>query len=177
VILSWGLLEPTALRAAVANNLWSLRFIQAAYADQPLDPELTTPPPTHQHAGMLLAIQAMETGDLDLAAQYLYPLRGLNDHIVRHNIANLYYLMGDYPPAIATWKDLGKYNTLEQAYRVLEGEGYILSLKAAYELIPEIYGRSLIHALLTRGGKQLEDSLHLAAIATYQEIITEFPED
>ena len=177
VILAWGLLEPTALRAAVANNLWSLRFIRQAYPDRLPTAELAPPPATHLRAGMLLAHQALKAEDLNLAVTYLAPLYTSSDRLVIDTYADVLFLQGNIPEAVEIWKELGKWFTLEQAYRVLEGDDLILALEAAYELRPETYARSLINAKLTRAKTLLEEAQYPQAVAAYQEVITRFPSD
>jgi len=175
-IILFGLLLPDGIRAAVANNLWSVRFIKGAYAQDGVDPRTFSPPATHKHAGMLLANQALKQNDVPLAVEYMVPLRGASEPLVRHTIANLYFLQGQVAPAVDIWKDIGKFHTLEQAYRQLEGDDQILALQAAYELFPQRYARPLVSALLTKAHQLSEEGQTEQAIIIYQQILKINPE-
>ncbi len=171
-IIILGLIYPNSVRAAIANNIWSVRFIKGAYAQGGVDPRAFSPPATHKHAGMLLANQALKLDDVGLALDYMAPLRNSADSLVRHTIANLHFLQGEVAPAVEIWKSLGEWHTLEQAYRQLEGDEQILALQAAYELFPERYARPLVSALLTKANQLLEEDQIDQAILVYQRVLS-----
>ena len=171
-IILFGLFLPNGIRAAVFNNLWSVRFIKGAYAQGGVDPRAFSPPATHKHAGMLLANQALKQGDVPMAVEYMAPLLGASEPLVRHTIANLYFLQGQVAPAVDIWKDIGRFHTLEQAYRQLEGDDQILALQAAYDLFPERYARPLVSVLLTRADQLSKGGQTEEAIIIYQRILS-----
>lgn len=172
-----GLIDSNGIRAAVANNAWSVSFIQYGANNPNIDLQAFSPPTTHVHAGLLLAHQALKQARVDLAAAYLMPLERSSESLVLDTIAKTYFRQGEYAKAIEIWKKMGEWFTLEQSYRVLEGDNHILALESAYELFPERYARSLINAKLTKADKLLEEAKYALAISNYVEIIDQFPDN
>ena len=174
ILITFGLIAPNGLRAAIANNLWSIRFVHGTAA-QPA-------PKVHPHAGLLLAVQALQRDHLALAAAYLEntPPETL-DRLERKTMADIYFLQGDVAEAVSIWKDLGLWYSLERASGALSGDlensdARILALQAATDLFPERYARSLINATLNRAEAHRQAGEFEQAIARYQEIIDQFPD-
>jgi tetratricopeptide (TPR) repeat protein len=176
IVVLAGLILPNGIRGAVANNIWSVRFVKQAYVEDDLDPARFSPAESHKHAGLLLANQALKRRDVEGALYYMAPMRGSAEPLVRHTIANLHFLQGEVAPAVEIWKDLGKFHTLEQAYRQLEGDDKIMALRAAFSLRPDIYAKSLVNALLSKANILLDEGNYQDAVTIYQQVIEQFPE-
>ena len=176
ILIAIGIILPTGLRAAIANNLWSIQFVRANVGQSAPAPQISDPPATHQHAGLLLAIQALKADQPDLAASYIQTLSPTPDRLTRKTLADVRFLQGDVPEAISIWQDLGLWFSLEQAYRLLEGDDLILALEAATDLFPERYARSLINAKLGIANQLRSEGQPQKAIILYQELIDQFPE-
>lgn len=181
IIIIFGMIIPNGIRAAIANNIWSVLFIRQTYQNADIDPQTFSPPETHKHAGLLLSNLALNKGDIELAENFLVPLLNSSDELVLEKYAQLAFLKGEYQEAIIIWKNMGRWFTLEQASRVISNEGdiddLILVYQSAYELFPERYSRQLVRAKLRKADDLLNDHQYVQAIVAYQEIISQFPEE
>ena len=176
ILITFGLIAPNGLRAAIANNLWSIKFVRANEDQTSPTSEVSPPPSTHQHAGLLLAVQALKADEPDQAATYLHNLSPTPDRLTRKTIADVRFLQGDVAEAVSIWKNLGLWFSLEQASRVLEGDDLILAFEAATDLFPERYTRSLINAKLAIANQLRSEGELEKAIILYQELNDQFPE-
>ena len=68
----WGMINPEGIRAAAANNKWSLDFVDRFYDENSTWQALPKPPSSHPHAKLLLAREAIDSGDDDLAALHCF---------------------------------------------------------------------------------------------------------
>ena len=181
IIVIFGMIMPNGIRAAIANNIWSVSFIKQTYQNTDIDPLAFSPPETHKHAGLLLSNLALNKGDIEQAVNFLAPLLSSADRLVLDKYAQLIFLKGEYQEAVMFWRKLGRWFTLEQASRVISSEGdiddLILVYESAYELFPERYARQLVRAKLRKADHLLNDHQYDQAILTYQEIISQFPDE
>ena len=182
-IILFGLFLPNGIAAAIANNLWSVRFIKGAYAQDGVDPQSFSPPDSHKHAGMLLAHQALDQEDVDLALFFLEPRNPTADRLVINSLAQTYYRQGDYTAALEMWKNTKDAGSLNFAGIGLAEMGEIdlaiLAYQYAYEVRPseEIYRMRLVGYLLSEANELVESGQYPEAVNAYQGIITQYPED
>jgi tetratricopeptide (TPR) repeat protein len=181
IIVLFGMVIPNGIRAAAANNAWSVLFINQTYQNDDIDPRAFSPPEAHKHAGLLLANLALKKGDIEYAEKFLFPLLDSSDQLVLEKQAQIVFLKGNYQEAVKIWRILGRWFTLEQASRVISSEGEIDDLifvyQNAYELFPERYARQLVRATLRKADQLFNDRQYDQAILTYQRIINQFPEE
>jgi len=181
-IILFGLLLPNGIRAAIANNLWSVRFIKGAYAKGGVDPRAFSPPDSHKHAGMLLAHQALKQEDVDLALSLLTS-QPAADRLVLNSLAQTHYLKGNYAGALEMWKNIKDAGSLNFAGIDLAEMGEInLAIRAyqyAYEVRPseEIYRMRLVGYLLSEANELVESDQFPEAVDAYKALITQYPED
>ena len=180
IILTFGLIIPDGIRAAAANNAWSLTFImKTAQGESTAPQDFTTQPPSHRHAGMLLAHQALKQNDVDLAWSYLAPLVSAPDLLILQTQASINFLQGEYSSAINIWKDLGRYSTLYTAASILNDEEHldakILAYRSAYEIRGEPYDRLFTNNSLKKANLLVEEGQFNQAIAILSSLIDEFP--
>ena len=146
-MLTFGLILPTGLRAAIANNLWSIRFIHGM-ADQPA-------PNPHPHANLFLARQAYTQGDLNLAIDRLKPIAESADTITQHTYASLLYFQKDYQGAFKIWGQIGSELTLEQALREAQAKAQkdvvYLASQNLYRINPDKFAANYVNALTANG--------------------------
>lgn len=180
LILTFGLIIPDGIRAAAANNAWSLTFIRGiARGENKALQDFTSPPPNHPHAGMLLAHQALKQNDVDLAWSYLAPLVSAPDLLIRETQAYINYLQGEFDSAIHIWKELGHYSTLYTAASRLSDEDHldtkILAYRSAYDIRGEPYARLLTYHSLQKANLLIDEAHNDQAIAILSSLINEFP--
>ncbi len=125
ILITVGLLLPNGIMAALQNNLWSLFFLKTVAEQETVDLQALKPPASHQHAGLLIAHQAMRRGEIDLAEEALTPLMNHKDGLVRNAQANLLYLKEDYAGAIDIWYALGDWHSLEWTSNASIGENQL----------------------------------------------------
>lgn len=149
--LVWGFLTPNGIRAAIANNAWSLAFIRQYFNPTSAQPALPAPPKTHPYAALLLARQALRNANPDLAESCLLPLVQKADPLALNIYAETQYTQGHYPQAIAAWQTLGNANTLEKIAADLSAKGLpdseLLAYQALYAINPEKYTANLAGTL------------------------------
>lgn len=171
IILAIGFFDPNGIRAAVANNAWSIKFIRQVYDGTPPD-QMASPPSTHLHAGMLLAQQALTQDDLALASAYITPVDKTADRLVLDTYAQILYLEEDYQGAIEAWKNAGNARSLRQAGTELIKMGNpelgFLGWQAAYDVDPVQYTITYAHALKSQGD-------YHAAIALIKQSVQDYP--
>jgi tetratricopeptide (TPR) repeat protein len=180
IILAFGLIIPDGVRAAVANNAWSLTFIRkAAQGESTAIQDFTAPPLSHRHAGMLLAHQALKQKDVDLAWSYLAPLVSAPDLLILQTQASINFLQGEYISAINIWKDLGRYSTLYTAASNLNDvehlDAKILAYRSAYEIRGEPYDRLFTNNSLQKADLLIDLGQYNQAITILSSLIEEFP--
>jgi len=147
IVLIVGFLLPTGLRAAFANNLWSLKFLQAYMSPFSQLPE---EPKTHPHAGLLLARNALNQGNISSALAYLQPQVQAADPYALDTYAEILFLDGQYEPASQIWSQLGREQTLEQVLRHAQAnalsDAYFYAAQGLYHINPEKFTPNLSHA-------------------------------
>jgi tetratricopeptide (TPR) repeat protein len=165
ILIALGIILPSGLRAAIANNLWSIRFIYGTTA-QPA-------PDTHPHADLFLARQAYAQGDLDQAIDHIEPLAESTDPIIQHTYASLLYFQEDYEGAFEIWGAIGSELTLEQALREAQangqGEVTYLASQNLYHINPDKFAANYVSALTTNGEYQ-------QALAVLDQSLETFPD-
>jgi tetratricopeptide (TPR) repeat protein len=180
IILTFGLIIPDGIRAAAANNAWSLTFISKAAQGKSTAPQgFTEPPSSHRHAGMLLAHQALKQNDADLAWSYLAPLVTTPDLLILQTQASINFLQGEYISAINIWKDLGRYSTLYTAASNLNDveqlDAKILAYRSAFDIRGEPYDRLFTNNSLQKANLLIEEGQYNQAIAILSSLVDEFP--
>lgn len=172
-LLAWGLIAPNGIRAAIANNAWSLAFIRQYFDPSSTRPALPDPPNTHVHAGVMLARKALREGDLDLAGQSLLLLVVQEDPLAMNVYAETLYQQEKYEEAFIIWEKSGSARTLERkANELLEKKLSKPALQAywsLYDLNPELFTSSLAAQL--RSNEE-----YSAAITILEKSIIDFPE-
>ena len=173
VIITFGLIIPNGLRAAAANNVWSIAFIQQAFPPPGESHQFDPPPSTHKNAGTLLARQALAQDDLKLAETFLAPQVAASNWLALDLHAAVRFRQGDYRTAITTWKALQRDVTLEKAARSLPGDVaddiLLFAYQSLYELNPEKYAVNLANVLFN----QQQAS---AAVDILQQSIQDYPQ-
>lgn len=146
-----GFLLPNGIRAAIANNLWSVRFLQQVLSKQVLAPDLLTPPSTHAQASLLLANQAANQDKLDLAEKYLLPLIQASHPLALETYAKILYAQGNYEQAIQTFGQIKKLSALyriAQDVRAMARQDLILlTAKTLYEIEHEHHTSGYVSVL------------------------------
>ncbi len=176
-----GLILPNGIRAAIANNFWSMSFVKAYLAGALTSEHLSTAPESHPHANLLQARTAMENGDYQAALRLLEPFFPTSDPTILETQAELLFTLERYPEALEIWEQLGLFNKIEHAASDLRNKGEvdmaILALQKAYGIRPHVYERSLINALLSKAETLSYEEQLLEATTLYQSVIEQFPED
>ena len=151
ILITFGLIAPNGLRAAIANNLWSIGFVRANEDQTPPTSELSPPPATHPHAGLLLAHQALKFGEFDQAINLLKPLIEKNDPKALLTYAEIQYIKKDYQTAYKIWRDLRRISSLNRAEtdaRSMSRDDLVLQItQYLYEIQPEHYTANLVSRL------------------------------
>ena len=172
-IIAWGLSAPNGLRAAAADNAWSIAYLKYHFDNSVTFPQLYMPPSTHANASVLLAYQAMNQGDFNLASQYVNRLVDSAHPFALNTYAQLQYLQGDYGGAFELWKTVGNIPRLEQAAGEFQENGKkelaIQAFQSLYEIQPEIYTGILANKLS-------ENQDIPAAIAVLKQAIHDYPD-
>lgn len=114
VVIVIGLIMPDGIRAAFANNVWSLKLIHIS-GDLAGLSGLESYPTTHRHAGLLLAHQALQSDQYDLAKSYLKPLVDAGNYLAIDTYAEIHYLQADYTTAFSLWEKSKDIQALIQA--------------------------------------------------------------
>lgn len=170
-IFLFGLLMPNGLVAAIANNAWSVSFVRHQY-QLANDDELTPPPDTHRHAGMLLAHYALHESDVDAAWDAIGDPGKSPDALVLNTYAQVRYLRGDYPEALAAWRSAGNARSLHNAAVELRAaeqwDAASLAGRFAYEIYPEEYVYGYAYRLF-EGGQTDQ------AIAILNQMLEDYP--
>jgi len=171
VILVFGLIDPNGLRAALANNIWSVAVIQNFFDENSITQEQTPAPATHAHASLFLARLASHKGDLDQAIAIISPQATTSDPIALDVLAGLYYQQGSYEAAINTWDILGDSLSLEGAAheQLAAGRPNLVALanQGLYKINPEKYTSSLALALDRLGNSDTGITLLGQSIQNY----------
>jgi len=172
IIVTIGLILPDGIRAAAANNAWSIAFLRGS-ASSNTPPQLTSPPASHRHAQVLLARSALARDDLEGAFSFISPLVDSPDRMALAMVANTLYQLGEYENAVDIWKALNNEGKLYSASRDLTGkelhDSAHYTLERLYEMNPEKFAANYAGSL----GKQND---LLSAIAILQDSIISYPQ-
>ena len=111
-VLIWGFITPSGIRGAWANNVWSLAFVEHFYNENSTMQSLPNRTSSHPHAKLLLAREAINSGDDSVALKYITPLIGPDNPMVTNAYAEIAYRQGNYTEAINTWEMAGNLTAL-----------------------------------------------------------------
>ena len=180
ILITFGLIAPNGLRAAIANNLWSVTFAKQAYAQGGVDPQAFSPPQNHQHADLLLAVQALKLDQVDLAAQYLQSEVPTEDPLLLDTYIHILYLQEQYEDALLMWRQLDKDKYLQYAANDLNEKGkndlVIRAFQYAWEIRPDAYARNVWIRKLQKANALRESKDYKTAIEIYLKTIEQFPD-
>ena len=171
VLIIIGLIMPDGLRAAIANNAWSIGFIKGEpSSDTPS--QVTPPPATHRHARILLARSALVRDDIEQALSYISPLADSSDQLALDMYANILYRQRDYKNAVDIWNAMNNEGKLYNASRELTGKDLhdpaLYVNQILYEFNPEKFTTNYASSLRNQNN-------HLLAISILQDSITKYP--
>lgn len=124
-LVTWGFITPSGIRGAWANNVWSLAFVENFYNESSTIRALPNPPSSHPHAKLLLAREAINSGDDNLALEYITPLVGPDNPMVTNAYAEIEYRRENYTEAINAWKMAGNLMQLHLATYDLREKGIL----------------------------------------------------
>lgn len=137
-LVLWGFFNPNGVRAAVANNKWSLDFVEQYYDENSTWQDLLKPPSSHPHAKLLLAREAIDSGDDNLALEYITPLVGPDNPMITNTYAEITYRQGNYTEAINAWNTAGNSGALNHITFELRDNGFLdaalLASQSAYSI-------------------------------------------
>lgn len=170
-ILTWGLISPEGIRAAAANNAWSVANIKSYYNPSIEFPQLDHPPRTHVHAPIFLAMKALQAGNYGQALATIQPLIDAGDPLATITYAQILFKMEKYEQAFSLWEVTGNTRELEKAAASLpEGRDdlNILAYRSLYRINPEKYAIEL--ALRLRSNPDVSE-----IIVLMQQSIQAFP--
>lgn len=171
-ILVWGLITPSGIRAAWANNTWSTKFVNFYYKEPASLSQLTHPPSTHIHGKLFLIQQALQQKNYDLALNYINPPVESSDQLAMDAYVAILYLQEDYTKALEIWGESGNVQILEQAALDLVNRGRqdlaLLGYQTLYRVNPEKYASSFAVSLKNQG--DLDKALQI-----FQKSINEYP--
>lgn len=163
LLLVWSIASPLGLRAAVANNKWSIEFLSYYFEESEFRQGLIIPPSSHAHAGLFMASNAMKQGNYQLALESLDPLISASDPLTLDNYAGVLYLMGNYDDALDIWITIGDDNKLNRVASNMYAVGRPdLELKAyehQYYMNPEKY--AYIVAVRLKNNNEYEKALKI----------------
>jgi len=172
-LITWGIINPIGIRAAAANNKWSLDFVAHYYDENSTWQDLLNPPLSHPHAKLLLAREAMESGDDNLALEYITPIVGPDNPMATNSYAEIKYRQGNYTEAINAWKLADNSGALNQISFELRDKGLLdaalFASQAGYSLDRETTTAILANIYILRN----EFS---AAIELLDQSMQEFPD-
>jgi len=170
-ILTWGLISPEGIRAAAANNAWSVANIKSYYDPSIEFPQLDYPPRTHAHAPIFLAMKALAAGNSDQALAVVQPLIDAGDPLATNTYAQILFRMEKYEQAFSLWEKTGNTRELKKAAASLpEGREdlILLAYRSLYHIDPEKYAIEL--ALHLRSNPDVTE-----IIVLMQQSIQAFP--
>ncbi len=171
-LLVWGFINPNGIRAAYANNVWSVDFVNAFFNNPNTLEQIPDPPETHVHGRLFQIQRSLLQKDYDLAMENIQPLVEANDHLAQDAYVTLLYMQEDYTKALEIWEKVGNIRLIERAAQELlnssKPEIALLGLRTLYRVDPDKYTISLAHTLMTMG--ELDEALQI-----FQKSINEFP--
>lgn len=170
-IVAWGLFSPNGIRAAVANNAWSVMNIQHFYNPTLEFPQFSHPPRTHAHAPLFLALNALQAGNYDQALTIIQPLIDAGDPLATNTYAQILFNTGKFGTAFALWEITGNTRELENAAASLPEDSEDLRIQAyrsLYRINPEKYAIELAIRL-----RSIPDGTEI--IELIQQSIRDFP--
>lgn len=172
IILAWGLISPQGLRAAIANNIWSITFINHFYSGQSIDSNLPLPPSTHTQAGLFLSSLNTHQAKYDQALADLVPLVESDDPLAMRNYANILYFQQKYSDAFKVWEEMGEKLPLLEAvgelHRMHRKDLVVLAYQSLYTIDPEEFAAQFSYLLI-------EKKDYSTASEILQNAMNEFP--
>ena len=172
ILITIGMIIPDGLRAAIANNAWSIAFIKGE-SSSGMPSQVTSPPATHRHARILLARSALARDDTEQALFYISPLAASSDRLALDMVANILYRQGDYENALDIWKAMNYEGKLYNASRELTGKDLqdpaFYANQRLYELNPEKFATNYVNSLRKQNN-------YLSAISILQDAIIKYPQ-
>lgn len=172
-VFVWGMIIPNGIRGALANNAWSIAFVKQFYNPSAKSGQLLAVPSTHPHASLLLAKQALKSGNLEEAARYLFPLTGFSDSLVSDTYADILYLQKDYIGAFDVWKELNDTAALGHVSLTLESEGRrdlaLIANRILFDMDQEKFTSKLVWTLYNL-------KYHDEAVAILNRSIEDYPD-
>lgn len=172
-LLLWGIINPNGFRAAIANNRWSLEFADYFYAARSDSLLSQNPPSSHPHAKLLLAREAIDSGNDQLALAYITPLIGPDNPLITNSYAEIMYRQENYIEAIRAWEMAGNLTALHNTtYELREKkllDAALLAAQSRYNLERETSTSSL--ATILSDQKNFNSAIELL-----DQSMTEFPD-
>lgn len=163
-LIAWGFITPNGVHAAVANNIWSTKFVRYYFGMLSDFPQLITPPKTHLHANQLIIKHALSKGDYDLAITLITPILDDSNSSLMENYAEVLYFKGDFIGAINVWERLAQESSLRHAvlyFQEIKRNDLVLSAyQSLYQINPEKY-TSPLAIEYRKQQKPLEDATFL----------------
>lgn len=154
-VIAWGFISPFGIRAAIANNLWSIDFIKDFSERSNGVRELSSPPISHKHSDILLSQQALLNDDLDQAKIFLAKGFNDNDPLSLNHYARILYLQEDYGAAFETWEKAKNATMLIRAAveaRTNDRKDLlVLAYQSLYRVDSEQYTSDLASELIKKG--------------------------
>ena len=171
-LLVWGFSNPNGIRAAYANNQWSIVFIDTFFNHPDNLDQVPQPPDTHVHGRLFQIQRSLLQKDYDLAMENIQPLVEANDPLAQDAYVTLLYMQEDYGKALELWEKVGNIRLIERAAQELLNSSKpdiaLLGLRTLYQVNPDKYTISLANTLKNMG--ELDEALKI-----YQKSINDFP--
>lgn len=120
-IIAWGFITPNGIRAAFANNLWSIKFLDRVSRSPSSFDELPSPPSSHAYADLWLSHQALKSGNEAQALTLIQPLVEAADPLALDTQAKILFNQGQYDAAFDIWESTSNARSLDQAWATLIG--------------------------------------------------------
>ncbi len=163
----WGFINPNGIRAAWANNVWSIKFVNHYFGISSEFPEQNNPPLSHKHATQFLIKQALVNNDYDSATTLISQILDESNVLLMETYAQVLYLKGDYMGSFNVWGKLKQESPLIQAVQYFRETGRNDLVESAYqslfEINPEKYTTPLAEELRKNNkGQEGLDTLNLS---------------
>lgn len=172
-LVLWGIINPNGIRAAAANNKWSLAFVEHFYTENSTMPKIINPPSSHPHAKLLLAREAIKSGNDSLALEYVTPFIGPDNPMMTNAYAEIAYRQENYTEAIRAWKMAGNINALHKAmYELLDKE----LVEAALYANQSRYNLDKESAAASLAGLYVSQNDFPSALEVLDQSMYEFPD-
>ena len=172
-LLVWGFSNQNGIRAAYANNVWSVDFVNAYFNHSETLSAIGQPPGTHQHAGFYQVKQALLQNDLDAALKYIEPLISSGDPVMLGIYAQVLYQQKKYQQAFDVWESISDESSLWRAageMREIEREDLRLATaKSLYDINQEAYAGFYANTLRENHNDTQAIPILLKAIADFPQ--------